>query len=77
MVQEGFGALPTFLQYNKIFEGKFLSLEKRAWFKQDEFPIEIKTQNHYHSILVCPVSKEVILDQNYPILLPCNHVISK
>ena len=32
---------------------------------------------HFHSIFVCPVSKEQTTDQNPPMMMPCGHVIAQ
>jgi hypothetical protein len=31
---------------------------------------------HFHSIFVCPVSKDQTTDDNPPMMLPCGHVIA-
>jgi len=31
----------------------------------------------FHSIFVCPVSKEQATDANPPMMMPCGHVIAK
>lgn len=32
---------------------------------------------HFHSIFVCPVSKEQSTEDNPPMMLPCGHVIAE
>jgi hypothetical protein len=54
--------------------------EKRTeWTTQDELPVEIPlpSQFHFHSIFVCPVSKEQSTEQNPPMMLGCGHVIAR
>lgn len=32
---------------------------------------------HFHSIFVCPVSKEQTTDENPPMMMPCGHVVAQ
>lgn len=53
--------------------------EKRTeWTTQNELPVEIPLPSsyHFHSIFVCPVSKEQTTDSNPPKMMPCGHVIA-
>lgn len=45
----------------------------------DEFPIPIDLGRdfQFHSVFVCPVTKEISTEDNPPMLLKCNHVISE
>lgn len=49
-------------------------------FDQEEnvLPMEIKLPKgyNYHSLFICPVLKVLCTDENKPLLLSCNHVIS-
>lgn len=49
-------------------------------FDQEEnvLPMEIKLPKgyNYHSLFICPVLKVLCTDENKPVLLNCNHVIS-
>jgi predicted RNA-binding Zn-ribbon protein involved in translation (DUF1610 family) len=38
--------------------------------------IPLPTPYHFHSIFVCPVSKEQTTDANPPMMIPCGHVIA-
>ena len=49
------------------------------WTQQKEIPMDIELcdKYQYHSVFVCPVSKETSNRENPPMLLPCGHVIAK
>ena len=38
--------------------------------------IPLPPSYHFHSIFVCPVSKEQATEENPPMMLPCYHVIA-
>lgn len=66
-------ALPYLLKMQSIMK------ERRAeWTTQNELPVEIPLPStyHFHSIFVCPVSKEQTTDANPPMMMPCGHVIA-
>lgn len=67
-------ALPYLLKMQSIMKEK-----RTEWTTQNELPVEIPlpSQYHFHSIFVCPVSKEQTTDANPPMMLPCGHVIAK
>ncbi|KAF2091224.1 putative regulator of gluconeogenesis Rmd5 [Saccharata proteae CBS 121410] len=67
-------ALPTLLKLQNIMKEK-----RTEWTTQNELPVEIPLPPayHFHSIFVCPVSKEQGTDQNPPMMMPCGHVIAK
>ncbi|KAH7138466.1 CTLH/CRA C-terminal to lish motif domain-containing protein [Dendryphion nanum] len=66
-------ALPTLLKLQNIIKTK-----RTEWTTQNELPVEIPLPRsyHFHSIFVCPVSKEQSTDQNPPMMMPCGHVIA-
>ncbi|EGD98616.1 hypothetical protein TESG_06096 [Trichophyton tonsurans CBS 112818] len=66
-------ALPTLLKLQTIMKEK-----RTEWTSQNELPVEIPLPHsyQYHSIFVCPVSKEQTTDTNPPMLMPCGHVIA-
>ncbi|EFE35195.1 uncharacterized protein ARB_06152 [Trichophyton benhamiae CBS 112371] len=66
-------ALPTLLKLQTIMKEK-----RTEWTSQNELPVEIPLPHsyQYHSIFVCPVSKEQTTDANPPMLMPCGHVIA-
>lgn len=65
-------ALPPLLKLQAIQKQKSAS-----WTSANELPVETPLPPHYqyHSIFVCPVSKEQSTDQNPPMMIPCGHVI--
>ena len=67
-------ALPTLLKLRAIMAAK-----RTEWTTAHELPVEIPLPPafRFHSIFVCPVSKEQTTDRNPPMLLPCGHVIAR
>lgn len=67
-------ALPTLLKLQTIQKQK-----RTEWTSQNELPVEtpLPPSYRFHSIFVCPVSKEQTTDQNPPMMLPCCHVIAQ
>ncbi|RPB01558.1 hypothetical protein L873DRAFT_1676176 [Choiromyces venosus 120613-1] len=67
-------ALPTLLKMASIMKEK-----KTEWSTVNELPAEIALPPGYqfHSIFVCPVSKDQTTELNPPMMLPCGHVIAQ
>lgn len=67
-------ALPNLLKLASIMKEK-----RTEWTTQNELPVEIPLPPffQFHSIFVCPVSKEQCTEQNPPMMLPCCHVIAQ
>eukprot|EP00002_Diphylleia_rotans_P016143 TRINITY_DN3136_c0_g1_i3.p1 TRINITY_DN3136_c0_g1~~TRINITY_DN3136_c0_g1_i3.p1 ORF type:complete len:290 (-),score=52.35 TRINITY_DN3136_c0_g1_i3:290-1159(-) len=67
-------ALPTLLKLASVMAGK-----SNDWNTSDKLSVEIDLgQTHqYHSVLTCPVSRELTTDDNPPMALVCGHVIAK
>lgn len=59
---------------------KFQSLQKERkaeWTSSNELPVEtpLPPTYQFHSIFVCPVSKEQSTDQNPPVMINCGHIL--
>ncbi|KAK9474153.1 CTLH/CRA C-terminal to lish motif domain-containing protein [Dipodascopsis tothii] len=67
-------ALPTLLKMGNIMKEK-----NTEWSSANELPVEIPlpAKFQYHSIFVCPVSKEQTTDENPPMMMPCGHIVAK
>jgi hypothetical protein len=67
-------ALPYLLKLQTIMKEK-----RTEWTTNHELPVEIPLPRsfQYHSIFVCPVSKEQSTEQNPPMMLGCGHVIAR
>lgn len=67
-------ALPTLLKLQNIMQQK-----RTEWTTENELPVEtpLPPSYQFHSIFVCPVSKEQTTDQNPPMMMPCGHVIAE
>ncbi|KAL4453034.1 hypothetical protein ABPG73_015871 [Tetrahymena malaccensis] len=69
-------ALPKFLKYTQISS---MDEELKDYHNKNEYPIEVEIGKDfkYHSIFVCPISRDVIEPDQNPVLLTCGHVISE
>jgi E3 ubiquitin-protein transferase RMND5 len=67
-------ALPNLLKVKSVMKAT-----RTEWTTHQEMPVEIPLPPayHFHSIFVCPVSKEQATDANPPMMMPCGHVICK
>jgi len=70
VIAAGVQAMPQLLQAAPL-------LQDRLW--RTQFPVEMKLSPdlRFHSLFVCPVTKEVTGADNPPMLLPCGHAISR
>lgn len=67
-------ALPQLMKFLDIVKGK-----GTEWTTDQELAFETPLPKSmiYHSIFVCPVSKEQTTDENPPMMLPCGHVLAR
>lgn len=72
-VTAGCIALPTLLKLSQI-----QATARTSWTTAGELPVEIPLPVGYqfHSVFVCPVSKEQSTDLNPPLMIPCGHVVA-
>lgn len=67
-------ALPVLEKVERI-----MTQTRGSWTSVNELPVETPLPKafRFHSIFVCPVSKEQATDANPPMRLPCGHVLAK
>ncbi|KAK5121269.1 hypothetical protein LTR85_005435 [Meristemomyces frigidus] len=67
-------ALPILEKVERV-----MAQTRGQWTSVNELPVETPLPPGYlfHSIFVCPVSKEQATDLNPPMMLPCGHVLAK
>ncbi|GAA0163678.1 hypothetical protein LIER_19483 [Lithospermum erythrorhizon] len=70
----GVEGLPTMLKLANVMAAK-----KQEWqdMKHLPVPIDLSKEFQFHSVFVCPVSKDRTSEENPPMLLPCGHVLCK
>ncbi|KAJ7968350.1 Protein RMD5 like A [Quillaja saponaria] len=73
-VAAGVEGLPTLLKLANVMAAK-----KQEWqaMKQLPVPVELGKEFQFHSIFVCPVSRDQGSEENPPMLMPCLHVLCK
>ncbi|KAF8758917.1 CTLH/CRA C-terminal LisH motif domain [Rhizoctonia solani] len=70
----GSGALARIEKGRKIIKDA-----RTGWSTANELPIEIPLlpQHRYHSVFICPVSREQASEANPAMMLECGHVVAK
>ncbi|PSR94522.1 CTLH/CRA C-terminal to lish motif domain-domain-containing protein [Coniella lustricola] len=73
-VTAGAISLPRLMKYVEQ-----MTVARASWTTASELAFETPLPRSmlYHSIFVCPVSKEQTTDENPPMMLPCGHVLAK
>ncbi|KAG2319113.1 hypothetical protein Bca4012_054633 [Brassica carinata] len=74
-VTAGTQALPVLLKYMNVMAAS----KKLDWQSMEQLPVavELSEEFQFHSVFVCPVSKEQASDENPPMMMPCGHVLCK
>ncbi|XP_073122478.1 protein RMD5 homolog [Henckelia pumila] len=70
----GLEGLPTLLKLVRL-----MSPTKQEWQDMKQLPVEVELgeEFRFHSVFVCPVSREQASEENPPMMLPCGHVLCK
>lgn len=73
-VAAGIEGLPTLLKLANVMAAK-----KQDWqaMKHLPVPLELGEEFQFHSVFVCPVSRDQASEENPPMMLPCGHVLCK
>ncbi|CAL1389867.1 unnamed protein product [Linum trigynum] len=73
-IAAGIEGLPTLLKLANV-----MSAKKQEWqaLKQLPVPVDLPEEFQFHSIFVCPVSRDQSSEENPPMLMPCMHVLCK
>ncbi|CAK9150604.1 unnamed protein product [Ilex paraguariensis] len=73
-IAAGVQGLPTFLKLMNVMIWK-----KQEWqsIKQLPVPVDLDREFQFHSLFVCPVSRDQASEENPPMLLSCGHVLCK
>lgn len=73
-LEAGVQGLPTLLKLMSVVMGK-----KNEWqsMKQLPVPIDLDKKFQFHTIFVCPVSRDQATEENPPLLMSCGHVLCK
>lgn len=73
-IAAGVQGLPTLLKLMTVMTGR-----KQEWqsMKHLPVPVDLGKELQFHSIFVCPVSRDQASEENPPMLLSCGHVLCK
>ncbi|KVE14714.1 Zinc finger, RING/FYVE/PHD-type [Cynara cardunculus var. scolymus] len=71
-IEAGAQGLPTLLKLANI-----MAVKKQEWAATKQLPVavELGSEFQFHSVFVCPVSRDQSSEDNPPMLLPCGHVL--
>ncbi|XVE67373.1 hypothetical protein DITRI_Ditri08aG0155100 [Diplodiscus trichospermus] len=74
VIAAGVEGLPTLLKLANVMAAK-----RQEWraMKQLPVPLELGKEFQFHSLFVCPVSRDQGSDENPPMQMPCLHVLCK
>ncbi|KAL9289508.1 Protein RMD5 [Arabidopsis thaliana] len=74
-VTAGTQALPVLLKYMNVV----MANKKLDWQTMEQLPVDaqLSEEFQFHSVFVCPVSKEQSSDDNPPMMMSCGHVLCK
>ncbi|KAL3621029.1 hypothetical protein CASFOL_035941 [Castilleja foliolosa] len=74
VLKAGGEGLPTLLKLANVMAGR-----KQEWeeMKQLPVPVELGKEFQFHSVFVCPVSREQACEENPAMILPCGHVVCR
>ncbi|CAG9313289.1 unnamed protein product [Blepharisma stoltei] len=70
-ITAGLQIMPEMIQLANITGGN------KIWTQPMPTELNLDPKLRFHSIFVCPVSREISTPENPPMLLPCGHMISK
>ncbi|KAL4179979.1 hypothetical protein AMTRI_Chr13g122870 [Amborella trichopoda] len=70
----GVQGLPTLLKLANVMAAK-----RQEWGAMKQLPIAVELGKEYqfHSVFVCPVSREQGSEENPPMIMPCGHVLCR
>ncbi|GAV64652.1 CLTH domain-containing protein/zf-RING_LisH domain-containing protein [Cephalotus follicularis] len=73
-IAAGIQGLPPLLKFMTLMTAK-----SQEWqsMKQLPVPVDLDKDFQFHSVFVCPVSKDQSTDENPPMLMTCGHVLCK
>ncbi|KAJ4908610.1 LisH/CRA/RING-U-box domains-containing protein [Raphanus sativus] len=70
----GIQSLPKLLKLVRV-----MGLKKEEWGEMKQLPVDLELGDEFrfHSVFVCPVSREQSDEYNPPMMMPCRHVLCK